>query len=146
MIAPDQEIYEVEKRIAERRQRVEAAFKATGRQSVRALTSPWALGAAALVGFVIAGGVRLRHRDTRLDPSTKQAAKASTVSGIAMAAATWFVKSQFGSPVGMARFFVAKIKSRKAPPPASAPSGVPDRLGPRRDTLRQRRREATTAS
>ena len=146
MIPPDEEIYEVEKRIAERRQRVEAAFKATGRQSVRALTSPWALGAAALVGFVIAGGVRLRHRDTRLDPSTKKAAKASTVSSIAMAAATWFIKSQFGSPVEMARFFVSKIKSRNARPPATASSGVPDRLRPRRDTLRQSRREATTAS
>lgn len=146
MIPPDQEIYEVEKRIAERRQRVEAAFKATGRQSVRALTSPWALGAAALVGFVIAGGVRLRHRDTHLDPSTKKAAKASTVSSIAMAAATWFIKSQFGSPVEMARFFVSKIRSRKAPAAAAAPSAVPDRLKPRRDTLRQSRREATTAS
>lgn len=140
MIPPDQEIYEVEKRIAERRTRVEAAFKATGRQTVRALTSPWALGAAALAGFLVAGGLRLRHRhDTHVDPSTKKAAKASTISSIAMAGLTWFIKSQFGSPVEMARFFIDKVKSRKAPPRAVAPSGVPDRLRPRR-------REATTAS
>ena len=143
MIPPDQEIYEVEKRIAERRQRVEAAFKATGRQAVRALSSPWALGAAALAGFLLAGGLRaLRHRDTHVDPSTKKAAKASTISSLAMAAATWFIRSQFGSPVDMARFFIDKVKSRKqaAPPlPARpAPSAVPDRLRPRR-------REATTA-
>jgi hypothetical protein len=59
-----------------------------------------------------------------------------------MAAATWFIRSQFGSPVDMARFFIDKVKSRKqaAPPlPARpAPSAVPDRLRPRR-------REATTA-
>lgn len=139
MIPPDQEIYEVEKRIAERRQRVEAAFKATGRQAVRALTSPWALAAAALGGFLVAGGLRLRHRhDPRVDPSTKKAAKASTISSVAMAAATWFIKSQFGSPVEMARFFLGKVKAhkaQKAPSPAS--SSIPDRLRPRR-------REATT--
>ena len=144
MIPPDQEIYEVEKRIAERRQRVEAAFKATGRQAVRALSSPWALGAAALAGFLLAGGLRaIRHRDTHVDPSTKKAAKASTISSLGMAAATWFIKSQFGSPVDMARFFIDKVKSRKqaAPAPLPArrgPSAVPDRLRPRR-------REATTA-
>jgi hypothetical protein len=140
MIPPDQEIYEVEKRIAERRTRVEAAFKATGRQTLRALTSPWALGAAALAGFLVAGGLRLRHRhDTHLDPGTKKAAKAGTISSIAMAGLTWFIKSQFGSPVEMARFFIGKLKSRKEKPRAVAPSGVPDRLRPRR-------REATTAS
>ena len=139
MIPPDQEIYEVEKRIAERRSRVEAAFKATGRQTLRALSSPWALGAAALAGFLLAGGLRhMRRRDTQVDPGTKKAAKASALSSVAMAAATWFVKSQFGSPVDMARFFLEKAKSRKQPP-RSAPSGVPDRLRPRR-------RQATTTS
>lgn len=137
MIPPDQEIYEVEKRIAERRTRVESAFKATGRQTLRALTSPWALGGAALAGFLIAGGVRLRHPhvDTQLDPSTKKAAKASTISSVAMAAATWFIKSQFGSPVDMARFFIGKVRSGKQPAQASSPP--PDRL--------RTRREATTA-
>ena len=149
MIPPDQEIYELEKRIAERRSRVEAAFKATGRQSLRALSSPLAIGAAAIAGFLLAGGLRaMRRRHAHVDPSTKKAAKASTVSSIAMAAATWFIKSQFGSPVDMARFFIDKVKWRKqakpakveaAPPPRSVPSGVPDRLRPRR-------REATTAS
>ena len=137
MIPPDQEIYEVEKRIAERRTRVEAAFQATGRQTLRALTSPWALGGAALAGFLIAGGARLRHShaDTHLDPSTRKAAKASTISSVAMAAATWFIKSQFGSPVDMARFVIDRVKSRKQPARASSP--VPDRL--------RARREATTA-
>jgi hypothetical protein len=144
MIPPDQEIYEVEKRIAERRQRVESVFRETGRQTVRALTSPWALGAAALLGFVIAGGVRLRHGDTHVDPSTKKAATASTLTSIAMAAATWFIKSQFGSPVEMARFFIDKVRAKKgrpampAAPTMRTASGVPDRLRPRR-------REATTA-
>ena len=146
MIPPDQEIYEVEKRIAERRQRVESAFKATGRQAVRSLSSPWAIGAAALAGFVLAGGLRaLRHKGTHVDPGTKKAAKASTVSSLAMAAATWFIKSQFGSPVDMARFVLGKVKSRKEKAPArAAPSAVPDRLRPGAPTLRPKRRQATT--
>jgi hypothetical protein len=146
MIPPDQEIYEVEKRIAERRARVEAAFKATGRQTLRALSSPWALAVAGIAGFLLAGGLRhIRQRGTHVDSSAKKAAKASTLSSIAMAGATWFIKSQFGSPVDMARFFIDKVKSRKQ---ASAPaqrlpdtpprsSGVPDRLRPKR-------RQATT--
>jgi hypothetical protein len=147
MIPPDQEIYEVEKRIAERRARVEAAFKATGRQTLRALTSPWALGAAALAGFLVAGGLRhIRERGTQVERRTKKAATASTVSSIAMAAATWLIKSQFGSPVDMARFFIDKVKSRKQGPPAPAPSPIPDRLRPRAVSLRPRRREATTTS
>jgi hypothetical protein len=147
MIPPDEEIYEVEKRIAERRSRVEAAFKATGRQTLRALSSPWALAAAGIAGFVLAGGLRhLRKRDAHVAPSTAKAAKASTASSIALAAATWLIKSQFGSPLEMARFFIDKVRSRKpegapaqrlpAAPPRS--SGVPDRLRPKR-------RQATTA-
>ncbi len=136
MIPADQEIYEIEKRIADRRQRVEGALRDTGRQTLRALTSPWALGAAALVGFLVAGGVR-RRRERRSEPSTAKAAKASTISSIGMAAATWFIKSQFGSPLEMARFFLSKVKPRKAPTPASSPAP---------DTVRPRRQEATTAS
>ena len=118
MIPPDKEIYEVEKRIAERRHRVERAARDTGRQALRALTSPWALAGAAVLGFLAAGGVPRRHHDMHVDPSTKKAAKASTVTSIAAAAATWFIKSQFGSPVQMAQFFLSKMKSRqKAPSP-----------------------------
>ena len=148
MIPPDQEIYEVEKRIAERRSRVEAAFKATGRQTLRALSSPWALAAAGIAGFLLAGGLRhIRRRDSHVEPSKKAAGKASTMSSIAMAGATWLIKSQFGSPLDMARFFIDKAKSRRqdkesrpaqrlpATPPRS--SGVPDRLRPKR-------RQATT--
>ncbi|HEX7054975.1 MAG TPA: hypothetical protein VF211_13700 [Burkholderiales bacterium] len=139
MIPPDREIYEVEKRIAERRQRVEAAFKATGRQALRSLSSPLALAAAGLAGFLLAGGVRRRRGRERVEPAAGKAGKASALSSAAMAVATWLIKSQFGSPVDMARFFIDRIKSRKASAPErAAPSRVPDRLRPKR-------RQATTA-
>jgi len=118
VIPPDQEIYEVEKRIAERRSRVEAMARATGRQALRALASPWTLAGAAILGFVAAGGTRQRHYyiERRHDLGTKKAAKASGIASVAMAAATWFIRSQFGSPVGMARYFLDRIKQQRASP------------------------------
>lgn len=120
MIHPDQEIYEVEKRIAERRHRVETTARQTGRATLRALTSPAALAGAAVVGFLLAGGwQRSRHSkpEHHMSYSDKKAAKASVWSGLGMTALTWFIKSQFGGPVDMAKFFLAKMK-KKEPSPA----------------------------
>ena len=131
MIPPDQEIYEVEKRIAERRHRVEAFAKQTGRSAMRALTSPWALAGAAVIGFLAAGGMMRKHEHAHLErrhmkPSDKKAAKASAFSGLAMTALTWLIKSQFGSPVAMAQYFLAKLK--KEPDPRMPASSRNDRV------------------
>jgi hypothetical protein len=136
MIPPDKEIYEVEKRIADRRQRVERAARESGRQALRALTSPWALAGAAVLGFLAAGGLQRRrypHHEMHVDPSTKKAAKASTIASLGMAALTWFIKSQFGSPVQMAQFFLSKMKSGKETP---SPAG--DITSPRPRSARPR--------
>lgn len=129
MIPPDQEIYEVEKRIAERRHRVEAFAKQSGRSAMRALTSPWALAGAAVIGFLAAGGMQRRHSkryepEHRMSASDKKAAKASAFSGIAMTALTWLIKSQFGSPVAMAQYFLAKFKKEPDPRAAMAASSA----------------------
>ena len=125
MIPPDQEIYEVEKRIADRRHRVEAFAKQSGRSAMRALASPWALAGAAVIGFLAAGGIQRRHSrepEHRMSRSDKKAAKASAFSGLAMTALTWFIKSQFGSPVAMAQYFLAKMK--KEPDPRAAATAM----------------------
>src|SRR3954467_14805086 len=131
MIPPDQEIYQVEKRIAERRHRVEAFAKQTGRSALRALTSPWALAGAAVIGFLAAGGMMRKHEHAhferrKMSPSDKKAAKASALSGLGMTALTWLIKSQFGSPVAMAQYFLAKLK--KEPDPRAATSARGDRV------------------
>ena len=115
MIPPDQEIYEVEKRIAARRHHVENAARETGRQTLKALASPWALAGAAVVGFLIAGGLRTdpreeRHYERRKSDKGAKTAKAGGIASIGMAAASWLIKSQFGSPVAMAQYFLAKVK------------------------------------
>jgi len=118
MIPPDNEIYEVEKRIAERRHRVEAVARQSGRAALKTLTSPWTLGAAAVIGFLVAGGIKRRHHagHQRVDRrrETKKAAKAGGIASIGMAVASWIIKSQFGSPMQMAQIFLSKVK--KQPP------------------------------
>ena len=122
MIHPDQEIYEVEKRIAERRHRVETTARQTGRATLRALTSPAALAGAAVVGFLLAGGWQRKQSkkpEHHMSYSDKKAAKASVWSGLGMTALTWFIKSQFGGPVDMARYFLGKMHARKQPSPVA---------------------------
>jgi hypothetical protein len=124
MIHPDQEIYEVEKRIADRRHRVETTARQTGRATLRALTSPAALAGAAVIGFLLAGGWQRRqsHKpEHHMSYSDKKAAKASVWSGLGMTALTWFIKSQFGGPVDMAKFFLARLKKKDAPAAATSP-------------------------
>ena len=111
MIPPDQEIYEVERRIAERRHRVEAVARATVQRTMKALTSPWALAGAAALGFFIASGMRRkREHAPAISHEAKEKAKGGAIASIGMAALTWLIKSQFGSPVAMAQYFLAKIR------------------------------------
>ena len=58
--------------------------------------------------------------------SDKKAAKASAFSGLAMTAITWLIKSQFGSPVAMAQWFLAKLQKQSEP--RKVPSSRPDRV------------------
>jgi len=130
MIPPDQEIYEVEKRIADRRHRVEAAARASARQAMRALTSPWALVGAAAIGFLVAGGVRRRHERSgpAVSQDTKEKAKGGAIASLGMAGLTWLIKAQFGSPVAMAQYFLAKIQKRDKVPSPAASSPRTDRV------------------
>lgn len=121
MIPPDQEIYEVEKRIAERRHRVEAVARAAARQTLKALTSPWSLAGAAALGFMVAGGLQRRHERHAVSPQSINAAAAGSIASVAMAVATWLIKSQFGSPVQMAQFFLSKIKRHSPEPTRASP-------------------------
>jgi hypothetical protein len=119
MIPPDQEIYEVERRIALRRSQLARHSKEAGRRSLQALTSPVALIGAAALGFFTAAAMAKRqqkpkHPERRKSDHTK-AAKATGLAGILVPAAMWFVKAQWGSPVAAAQAVLQKFQSRKAP-------------------------------
>ena len=127
MIPPDQEIYEVEQRIAERRHRVDAVARQTGQAALRALTSPWAIGGAAVLGFLAAGGIMRRHEHkASLSREQKKAAKVGGIASVAMAAASWIIKAQFGSPAALAQFVMSKVK--KQPPQPVRASSRGDRI------------------
>ena len=124
MIPPDQEIYDVELRIAERRHRVEAVARQSGQAALRALTSPWAIAGAALLGFLAAGGMMRRHQHrATMSREQKKAAKVGGLASIAMAAASWIIKAQFGSPSALAQFVMAKVKKQPPQPVRASPRG-----------------------
>ena len=122
MIPPDQEIYDVELRIAERRHRVEAIARQTGPATLRALTSPWAIAGAAVLGFLAAGGIMRRHQHrASLSREQKKAARVGGIASIAMAAASWIIKAQFGSPAALAQFVMSKVKKQPPQPVRASP-------------------------
>ena len=124
MIPPDQEIYEVEQRIAERRHRVEAVAHQGVDATMKALTSPWALAGVAALGFLLAS--RMQHRPVpgrAVSRETKERAKGGALASMAMAAATWLIKSQFGSPMQMAQFVIGKVKKQPPQPVRTSSRG-----------------------
>ena len=120
----DAEIFEVERRLHQR----EAAIKREARElrsrGTRALVSPVTIAAALVVGFVAAGTAArrkatapVRYRDRRRQP--KEQSKGFALGGLLMTAVTWFMKNQFGGPVGLARFVISKVRNddKQAHPP-----------------------------
>ena len=114
----DAEILEVERRLHAR----EAAIRREGRElrqrGTRALISPVSIVSAVALGFVVAGTAArrrarepLKYRDRRRQP--KENSKGLALGGLAMTAATWFVKNQFGGPAGLAQFVLSKVRKNQ---------------------------------
>jgi hypothetical protein len=145
MIPPDQEIYEVEQRIAMRRAQVGRHSKEVGSRAMQKLASPAALIAAAGLGFVLAGGFASKrkepeHPQRRKSDHTK-AAKATGLAGLLMPVAMWLIRARWGSPVQAAQFFLEKYQKRGQRKPAAVPPPPlrvvpPPRVSPRRDMAR----------
>jgi hypothetical protein len=108
----DDEIYQVESRIVGRKQLLAREGRETGRRALDGLASPLTLAGALALGFAVGGGLwrrkekpPQRRRDDRL-----ARAKASGIVGLAMSGAMWFIKHQFGGPVGLAKFISSKLQ------------------------------------
>ena len=145
MIPPDQEIYEVEQRIAMRRAQVARNARVAKEGAMQKLASPVALIAAAGLGFIVAGGFARKrkepeHPQRRKSDHTK-AAKATGLVGLLMPIAMWMIRAQWGSPVKAAQFFLGKYQKRSQRKPAAVPAAPlrvvpPPRVSPRRDMAR----------
>lgn len=117
----DREIFEVESRLQAREARIRQAARETKSRALKALASPVSLIGAVALGFVVASSLgRRRAKAPAVSQQTKEQGKGFALGTLAMTAATWFVRSQFGGPVGLAQFVLAKIKSRKSGKPSVA--------------------------
>jgi hypothetical protein len=119
MIPPDQEIFEVEQRLALRRTQLKRHASEAGTRALQALTSPVALIAAAGLGFLAANSFSRRrreppHPERRKSDHTK-AAKATGLAGLLTTGAMWFIRAQYGSPVKAAQTLLEKFQRRKTP-------------------------------
>jgi len=118
MIPPDQEIFEVEKRIALRRAQLKRHAGDARARATRSLASPIALLAAAGIGFVLANSFARRRREPphpeRRKSDHLKAAKATGFAGLLSTGAMWLIKAKYGSPVNAAQALLQKFSSRKA--------------------------------
>jgi hypothetical protein len=113
----DDEIVQIENRIAGRKQQLSYAGRASGKRALDVLASPVTIAGALALGFAVGGGLgRKREKPParRADDRTSKA-KASGIAGLALSGAMWFVRHQFGGPAGLARFLVDKFQRRGAP-------------------------------
>jgi hypothetical protein len=113
----DAEIFEVERRLHTREAAIRSESRELRQRGARALMSPFTIVGALALGFVVAGAAArrrarepLKYRDRRRQPKES---KGLALGGLAMTAATWFIRNQFGGPAGLAQFVLSKV--RKTP-------------------------------
>lgn len=119
MIPPDQEIFDVEKRLAQRRARLGHDAHEAGHLAMQKLASPVALLAAAGIGFLIANSFARRRREPAHPERRKEdhlkKAKATGIAGILTTGLMWVIKAQYGSPVQAAQALLQKFSSSRKP-------------------------------
>ena len=117
MIPPDQEIFDVEKRLAQRRTQLKYDVQEAGHLAMQKLASPVALLAAAGIGFVLANSFARRRREPphpeRRKSDHLKKAKATGIAGVLTTGAMWLIKAQFGSPVQAAQVLLQKLASSR---------------------------------
>jgi hypothetical protein len=108
----DDEILEIENRIAGRKTTLSTVGRHSARKSLDVLASPVTIAGALALGFAVGGGLGRRREKppARRSDDTAAKAKASGLVGLALSGAMWFVKHQFGGPVGLARFLAEKFQ------------------------------------
>jgi hypothetical protein len=97
----EHEIVEVEKRLAQRRLKVELLARATGRRAVHSLVSPAGLLGAAAIGFIAVAGVM--RRPQRVVQKSGKGGILGSVAGLAATVGFQLLRAQFGSPAQMAQ-------------------------------------------
>jgi len=113
----DDEIVQIENRIAGRKTHIARVGRVAGQRSLDVLASPVTIAGALALGFAVGGGLgRKREKPParRTDDRTAKA-KVSGIAGLALSGAMWFIKHQFGGPVGLANVLMEKFSRRNSP-------------------------------
>lgn len=120
----DAEIYALEQRLHLREATIKRDARDLKTRSAKALMSPASIVGAVALGFLVAGSIgrrRARAKAPAVSQETKEQTKGFAIGGLLMTALTWFIKNQFGGPVGLAQFAISKVRNRgQAPRPTSA--------------------------
>jgi hypothetical protein len=114
----DAEIFEVEQRLHLREAALKSEAREVKQRSVKALMSPVSIVGAVAAGFLVAGGLgrrKGRKNAPAVSKETKEQSKGFAVGGLLMTAVTWFIKNQFGGPVGLAQFVISKVRKNQRP-------------------------------
>lgn len=115
----DKEIFEVEQRLHQRELIIKQTARQTKQRAVKALMSPVSIAGAVALGFLVAG--RAGRRRAAVSRDTKEKTKGFAVGSLLMTGVMWFVKQQFGGPVGLAHFVISKLRKNKQQHPAYQP-------------------------
>lgn len=117
----DQEIRDIEQRMARRRHELADTARAAKARATRRIASPAGLVTAGVLGFV-ATAVLMRRRRTKpvyVQANSVKGGTAVSILGMLMPVALSLLRAQigaqFGSPAGMAQYFLSRAKGRSSP-------------------------------
>ncbi len=112
----DQEIRDLEQRMARRRHEVADTARTAKARVVRKLVSPAGLIAAGGLGFIATLALlRKRRSPVYVQADKSRGGGAVGLLGMLMPVALALVRAQYGSPAGMAQHLLARMKKRPSP-------------------------------
>jgi hypothetical protein len=116
----DEEIHELEQRIAQRRRSVEYLAHATKQRAVKAVLSPVGLLSAAGLGFLATLGLTRRHHPYVARTTTGRGGRIAGIASVLASVAFAMLRVQFGSPAQMAQILLSKFQKSRQPAPRRA--------------------------
>ncbi len=123
----DAEIAAVEERIAARKVLLRHTAATAKQRAAKRLGPPAAIAGAVVLGLVAVRIVRGRKQkaepgvaEPMVAEDTKEQTKGFALGTLLMTGATWFLRSQFGGPVGLAQFVLSKVRERRSPATAES--------------------------
>ena len=109
----DAEIFELEQRLHLREASIKGETRELKQRTVKVVMSPVTIAVALAAGFLVAGGLgrrKARRSAPAVSRETKEQSKGFAVGGLLTTAVAWFIRNQFGGPVGLAQFVVSKVR------------------------------------